>query len=259
MQKNDSSIVGIIPARYGSTRFPGKSLALIQDKPMIQWVYERATRSRYIERVIVATDDERILQTVRSFGGDAVMTARDHPTGTDRIAEVARSLTCDIVVNIQGDEPLIPPEMIDQAITPLIQDHAIQMGTVSKQIENDNEAFDPNVVKVVVDHQGFALYFSRSPIPWNRNAWAGIKNLDKLRLEHAMYKHIGLYVYRKDFLLSYASLPQMPLEKVEMLEQLRAIEQGIKIRVVTTEHESFGVDIPEDLGKIQKLLNGGRT
>ncbi len=253
-----NTIVAVIPARYGSTRFPGKSLALIRDKPMIQWVYERTKQSRLVTRVIVATDDERIRKAVAAFGGEAVMTAGDHPTGTDRIAEVARSLDCEIIVNVQGDEPLIHPDMIDEAVRPLAQDPSLVMGTVCRKIEDRREAFDPNVVKVVFDRAGFALYFSRAPIPWDRDRWAGQTSLSDLPLKNTMYKHIGLYVYRRDFLLAYAKMPQTPLETIEKLEQLRALESGTRIRTVVTDHESFGVDIPEDLSKILHRLEERR-
>jgi 3-deoxy-manno-octulosonate cytidylyltransferase (CMP-KDO synthetase) len=247
-------IIAVIPARYGSTRFPGKSLAPIRDKPMIQWVYERTMQARLVSRVIVATDDDRIFQAVRSFGGEAMMTAATHQTGTDRIAEVARSLSCDIVVNVQGDEPLIPPRMIDAAIRPLIEDVSIPLGTVCRRIDRREEAFDPNVVKVVFDQAGFALYFSRAPIPWDRDAWSGKDSLSALSLAGPMYKHIGLYVYRREFLLAYASMPQTALEAAEKLEQLRVLETGHRIRTIVTEYESFGVDIPGDLSKILQRL-----
>lgn len=258
MNNNRDTIIAIIPARYGSTRFPGKSLALIENKPMVQWVYERTKRSRLVTRVIVATDDERIRNAVSAFGGEAVMTSPDHPTGTDRIAEVARALTCDIVVNVQGDEPLIHPDMIDEAVAPLINDAFIPMGTVCKKISEQSEAVDPNVVKVVFDKNGFALYFSRAPIPWDRDRWAGKRSFNDLDLAGSMYKHIGLYVYRRDFLLRYAKMLQTPLEAVEKLEQLRALESGHRIRTVVTEHESFGVDIPGDLSKILHRLKERR-
>ncbi len=256
--KTNQNIIAVIPARYGSTRFPGKSLALIQGKPMIQWVYERTKRSKLVDRVLVATDDDRIMRAVAAFGGEAVMTSPDHPTGTDRIAEVARGLDCGIIVNVQGDEPLIEPAMIDEAIGPLVNDAAIPMGTVCKQIDSAEEAFDPNVVKVVLDEQGFALLFSRAPIPWDRDAWAGKRSLDELTLTTSLYKHIGLYVYRREFLLRYASLPQTRLETVEKLEQLRALGHGYRIRAVITEYESFGVDIPGDLSKILNRLKERR-
>jgi 3-deoxy-manno-octulosonate cytidylyltransferase (CMP-KDO synthetase) len=251
---NQPVIIAVIPARYGSTRFPGKSLAPIRDKPMIQWVYERTRQCRLVSRVIVATDDDRILRVVQSFGGEAVMTAATHQTGTDRIAEVARSLSCDIVVNVQGDEPLIPPEMIDAAIRPLVEDPSIPLGTVCRRIDRSEEAFDPNVVKVVFDRDGFALYFSRAPIPWDRDAWAGKDSLSGLHLARPMYKHIGLYVYRREFLLACAAMPQTALEAAEKLEQLRVLETGHRIKTIVTEHESFGVDIPGDLSKILQRL-----
>ena len=254
MNKNKTNIIAIIPARYGSTRFPGKSLIMIKDKPMIQWVYERTKRSLLISTVIVATDDERIRQAVTSFGGEAIMTSSGHSTGTDRIAEVANKLSCDIVVNVQGDEPLIRPEMIDQAINPLMDDPSIPMSTLCRKIENHEEAFDPNVVKVVFDKNGFALYFSRSPIPWDRDAWYGKNSWKDLTVNASLYKHIGLYVYRREFLLRFARLPQTALEAVEKLEQLRALEHGYRIRTVITVHDSFGVDIPDDLSKIIKHL-----
>jgi 3-deoxy-manno-octulosonate cytidylyltransferase (CMP-KDO synthetase) len=257
MKDRQTSIIAVIPARYGSTRFPGKSLALINGKPMIQWVYERTKKSRLVNRVIVATDDERIAKAVAAFDGEALMTSPTHPTGTDRIAEVAKKMDCSFVVNVQGDEPLIQPDMIDEAVAPLLNDPSIHMGTLCKKIEEREEAFDPNVVKVVFDGKGFALYFSRAPIPWDRDGWAGRDAFHDLPLSSPLYKHIGLYVYRREFLLSYTAMPQMPLEKIEKLEQLRALERGYKIKVVVTEHESFGVDIPGDLGKIQKLIDGG--
>jgi 3-deoxy-manno-octulosonate cytidylyltransferase (CMP-KDO synthetase) len=254
MENKKDSIIAIIPARYGSTRFPGKALVLIRDKPMIQWVYERTRGSRLASRVIVATDDERIMEAVSSFGGEAILTSRSHPTGTDRIAEVASKLVCDIVVNVQGDEPLIQPEMIDEAVAPLIRDPSIPMGTVCREIDDPRETFDPNVVKVVFDKKGFALYFSRAPIPWNRDQWAGKQVFSEMKPGSAVYKHIGLYAYRRNFLLQYARLPQTALEAVEKLEQLRALEHGHRIKVSVTRHESFGVDIPDDLGKILQRL-----
>lgn len=252
MMTTKTAIIAIIPARYGSTRFPGKALVDIKGKPMIQRVYERTSRSRLIHRVIVATDDDRIFAAVNAFGGEAAMTSLDHTTGTDRIAEVAKKIECGLVVNVQGDEPLIRPEMIDQAIEPLVNDPSIPMGTLCKRIEDREEAFDPNVVKVVFDKNGFALYFSRAPIPWDRDQWSGKASLKDLPLVNALYKHIGLYVYRREFLLSYAQMPRTPLEAAEKLEQLRALEHGCLIKTVVTDYESFGVDIPDDLGKILK-------
>ena len=259
MKNSAPSVIAVIPARYGSTRFPGKALALIKDKPMIQWVYERTVRSRLVQRVVVATDDDRIAEAVHAAGGEAIMTDQDHATGTDRIAEVARTLTADIVVNVQGDEPLIMPEVIDAAVQPLIDDPAIVMATLAKRIDDPAEVADPNVVKVVFDAQGFALYFSRAPIPWDRDAWTGKTSFRDLANTGPRYKHIGLYVYRRDFLLSYATMAQTPLETIERLEQLRALEQGHRIKVVVTEQESLGVDIPDDLGKILQRIEEGRS
>jgi len=258
MKKTPETVIALIPARYGSTRFPGKSLAMIKGKPMIQRVYERARQSRLIARIVVATDDERILRTVTAFGGEAIMTSLGHTTGTDRIAEVAGKLDCSLVVNVQGDEPLIHPEMIDQAVTPLVGDPSIPMSTVCKRIENREEAFDPNVVKVVFDSKGFALYFSRAPIPWDRDRWTGKDPFRDFPLSPLLYKHIGLYVYRRDFLLQYSKMPQTVLETTEKLEQLRALEAGYRIKTVVTKHESFGVDIPEDLGRIMQRLEERR-
>jgi 3-deoxy-manno-octulosonate cytidylyltransferase (CMP-KDO synthetase) len=258
MENDQNRIVAVVPARYGSTRFPGKSLVSIKGKPMIQWVYERTQRSRLINRVVVATDDERIMQAVTSFGGEVVMTSSSHQTGTDRIAEVTRQLDCDIVVNVQGDEPLILPEMIDQAVQPLVDDASIPMGTLCNKIERRDEAFDTNVVKVVFDKNNFALYFSRAPIPWDRDHWSGKETFSEMDLVGTMYKHIGLYVYRREFLLNYTGLPQTSHEAMEKLEQLRVLDHGHKIKVVVTPYESFGVDIPDDLGKILKYLEQQR-
>jgi 3-deoxy-manno-octulosonate cytidylyltransferase (CMP-KDO synthetase) len=258
MNKKRDTIIAIIPARYSSTRFPGKALALIKGRPMIQWVYERTRLSKLIDRVIVATDDDRILASVKSFGGEAMLTSSDHATGTDRIAEVARTIECGLVVNVQGDEPLIKPEMIDQAIKPLMDDPSIPMGTLCRKIEEREEAFDPNVVKVVFDRNDFALYFSRAPIPWDREQWSGKGRLEDMPLVTTLYKHIGLYVYRREFLLNYSSLSRTPLEAAEKLEQLRALEHGHQIKTVVTEHDSFGVDIPDDLSKILKRLEANQ-
>ena len=240
-------VVGIIPARYASTRFEGKPLADLAGKPMIQHVYERSRRAACLDDLLVATDDERIFQAVRSFGGKAVMTSPDHATGTDRLAEVCESLDADIVVNVQGDEPLIEPAAIEQAAQPLIADASIVMGTLMNEIASEEELLNPNVVKVVVDKDGFALYFSRSPLPYPRPGTWG---------KATYYRHIGLYVYRREFLMTYAILPQTQLEKQEKLEQLRALEHGYRIRVVLTEHRSIGVDTPEDLEGVRALLAG---
>lgn len=222
------SVTAVIPARYASTRFPGKPLADIHGKPMIQMVYERASRSELVDRVIVATDDERIRRAVQDFGGEVVMTKADHSTGTDRLAEAAREIETDLIVNVQGDEPLIEPRMIDAAVEPLLGDPRIRMGTVMCAIESVEEYLSSNVVKVVTDLDGFALYFSRAPIPHPRDF---AQDLAAHFHRITAFKHIGLYVYRKDFLLSYPDLPPTNLENLEKLEQLRALEHGVKIRV----------------------------
>jgi 3-deoxy-manno-octulosonate cytidylyltransferase (CMP-KDO synthetase) len=237
-------ILGVIPARFASSRFPGKVLAQIASKSMLQRVYERASLARYLTATIIATDDERIYDAARSFGARVVMTRADHVSGTDRVAEAASAENAELVVNIQGDEPLIEPAAIDAAILPLAHDPAIVMGTLKKAIEDPREVTDPNVVKVVTDRNGDAIYFSRCPIPFERGqARPGTH-----------FKHIGLYVYRRDFLLGYSALPVGPLERAERLEQLRAIENGYRIRVVETEFESLGVDTPEDLERVCKLF-----
>jgi 3-deoxy-manno-octulosonate cytidylyltransferase (CMP-KDO synthetase) len=239
-------ILGVIPARYASSRFPGKALVPIGGKTMLEHVYERASMARYLTAVTIATDDERVYAEARRFGAQVRMTRADHPSGTDRVAEVASADTAEIVVNIQGDEPLIDPAAIDAAILPMADDEALVMCTLKKRIEDAHEISDPNVVKVVTNHAGDAIYFSRSAIPFvrDREAAAGA----------ALYKHVGLYVYRKDFLLRYPDLPVGPLEQAERLEQLRALENGYSIRVVETEYESLGVDTPADLDRVVRLF-----
>jgi len=213
---------------------------------MLQHVFERVSLSRYLSSIIIATDDDGVYREAKKFGANVRMTRAGHPSGTDRVAEVASSESADIIVNIQGDEPLIDPAAIDAAILPLLDDPATPMGTLKKQIQNPAEIADPNVVKVVTDLADNALYFSRSPIPHVRQA-GGVRPMH-------YYKHIGLYVYRRDFLLGYSDLPMGPLEQAERLEQLRALENGHPIRVVETEYESVGVDTPADLEKITKLM-----
>ena len=245
-------ITAVIPARYASTRFPGKALAEIDGRPMIQHVYERTARSSLINRVIVATDDPRIADAVNVFGGEVIMTSSSHETGTDRLAEVAACLDADIVVNVQGDEPLIDPAMIDQALQPFLDDIGLQMGTVKTRIKCLHDFLSPNVVKVVTDLRGDALYFSRSPLPFFRDKWKDLKDDSFCCGKLLCYKHVGLYVYRRDFLLKFAAMPATFLEISEKLEQLRALENGVKIRVVETEFESIGVDTPDDLHKAQE-------
>ncbi|CAH2031206.1 3-deoxy-manno-octulosonate cytidylyltransferase [Trichlorobacter ammonificans] len=248
------TIIAIIPARYGSTRFPGKALADLAGKPIIQHVYERARAASLVSRVIVATDDRRIADVIRQVGGEAVMTSSSHETGTDRLAEVARGLDAEIVVNVQGDEPLIEPAMIDQAIEPFLSSPGLQMGTLKSRIRQLHDFLSPNVVKVVTDAEGYALYFSRSPLPFFRDKWHDLKNEAFEAGRLLCYKHVGLYVYRRDFLLRFAAMPQTFLEVSEKLEQLRALENGVRIKVVETEFESLGVDTPEDLAKARELI-----
>ncbi len=244
----------VIPARYASTRFPGKPLAELCGKPMIQWVYERSTQCNSIDQVIVATDDMRIFKVVEGFGGRVVMTRDDHPTGTDRLAEVAASLDSDLIVNVQGDEPLIDPSMIEAVVAPLIADPGIPMGTLKTPLQSLEEYTNPNVVKVVTDQQGFALYFSRAPIPYLRDS---MDDISRCWQDLATAKHIGLYAYRKDFLLKYPGLSSTPLEQQECLEQLRALEHGYQIHVASTDLVGQGVDTPEDLDKVRDLIEKG--
>lgn len=216
---------------------------------MLQRVYERASLARYLTATIIATDDQRICEAARGFGARVVMTRADHVSGTDRVAEAASAENAELVVNIQGDEPLIDPAAIDAAILPLAHDPEIVMGTLKKAIQDPREITDPNVVKVVTDRNGDAIYFSRCPIPYQRDqAGSGTH-----------FKHIGLYVYRRDFLLGYPALPVGPLEQAERLEQLRALENGYRIRVVETEYESLGVDTPEDLERVCRLFEASMT
>ena len=259
----DSRAVAIIPARWASSRFPGKPLAKIRNKPMIQWVVEQAQKASRISEVLVATDDLRIFDTVTGFGGKAVMTSPDHETGTDRIAEVASGLNCGIVVNVQGDEPLIPPENIDRVVRCLEEDTARDVATLMMAVHDPDEISDPNVVKVVTDHTGKALYFSRSPIPFHRDAWkrGTPEDIFKSRepgLTH-VFKHIGLYAYRKSFLLELSCMPVTPLEQLEKLEQLRVLELGYSIQVEITEQVSLGVDCIEDLERVEHFLEKRET
>jgi 3-deoxy-manno-octulosonate cytidylyltransferase (CMP-KDO synthetase) len=254
----ESKVVAIIPARWSSTRFPGKPLAQIKSKPMIQWVVEQAQKASRISDVIVATDDDRILNVVAGFGGKAVMTSQDHVSGSDRIAEVASGLNCDIVVNIQGDEPLIPPENIDQVIACLDKNPALNVATLMMATHLSDEITDPNVVKVVADQNGRALYFSRSAIPFHRDEWKdGLpENISKAKEQgmSQVFKHIGLYAYTRSFLLEFTRMNPTPLEQLEKLEQLRILENGYPIQVEITEKMSMGVDQVEDLEKIERFL-----
>lgn len=247
-------ITAIIPARFGSTRFEGKALADINGKPMIQHVYERTKRASLVSDVIIATDDERIVTAVKTFGGQVEMTAKGHETGTDRLAEVAARNSSDLIVNVQGDEPLIEPAMIDEAIEPLTRDTSLVMSTLKSRIRELHDFLSPNVVKVVTDWEGFALYFSRSPLPNFRDKWNDLKDEAFASGRLLCYKHVGLYVYRREFLLQYSQMAPTYLELAEKLEQLRALENGYKIKVVETSHESIGVDTPPDLEKVLERL-----
>lgn len=249
-------MIVIIPARYASQRLPGKPLLMIAGLPMICHVAMRAMQAQGVSRVIVATDDERIAEAVRLCGAEAMMTSPHHASGTDRVAEAAANLDCDVIVNVQGDEPLLEPENISQAATPLLEDPSLNFASLKAVIDNPAELFDPAVVKVVCDVHDYALYFSRSPIPFVRDMMlpdqlvAGVKFSDL----PVFYKHIGIYVYRKFFLLKFAAMPKGKLESVEKLEQLRALEAGIKIKVPTTTHSTISVDTPEDLNRVRSIM-----
>ena len=243
---NRSMIVGVIPARFASTRLMGKPLADIGGKPMIQHTYENALKSKLIHRIIVAVDDEKVAKVAKDFGAEVVMTSKDIPTGSDRIASVIKDFDdVKIVVNIQGDEPFIEGGMIDQAIEPLIFDQNVSVSTLAKRIDDLEDFNSPSIPKVVFDYHNFALYFSRSPIPYVRDAKTNLERITKGEI----YKHIGLYVYRKDALLKYTKLKPTDLEQTEKLEQLRMLENGFKIKIVVTEYENLAVDTPEDLAR----------
>ncbi|WP_136795845.1 MULTISPECIES: 3-deoxy-manno-octulosonate cytidylyltransferase [Desulfosediminicola] len=253
MQKEKIEVVAIIPARYESNRFRGKPLAKIDGKPMIQHVVERAKQVSLLSRVVVATDDQRIGDCVESFGGEYVLTRNDHVSGSDRLAEAAELVGIsehDVVVNIQGDQPLFPPEVVEQVAMPLLEDPALPMSTLIYKIIREEEINDPNHVKTVFDRDSYALYFSRSPIPFQRNPEDNISP--------TYYKHLGFYAYRKGFLLTFVALPEGEWERFEKLEQLRALEYGYKIKVVLTEHDSIEVDTPEDLIRVEEFLKQQR-
>lgn len=238
-------VIGVIPARYASVRFEGKVLADLGGKPVIQHVWENAKKARVLDDLVVASDDERIYKAVFDFGGKAVMTARAHTSGTERIAEVVSDVDVKIVVNIQGDEPLVHPSMIDDAVYALLANPEEHAATIMKRIDHEEEIADANVVKVVVTKKGYALYFSRCPIPFVREEEPGMR---------VHYKHIGLYAYTKDFLFTYKNLPPSKLEKLERLEQLRILENGFPIRVLETKHETIGIDTRDDLEKVRRWL-----
>ncbi|MBI2412123.1 MAG: 3-deoxy-manno-octulosonate cytidylyltransferase [Deltaproteobacteria bacterium] len=238
-------VEAFIPARYASTRLEGKPLADIAGKPMIQRVYERAKEARLVDSVTVATDDERIFKAVASFGGRAVMTSSSHRSGTDRIAEAASRSEASIIVNVQGDEPLIDPGLIDAAIRPMLDDPSIELCTLKTRITGEEEFGNPNAVKVVTDKDGYALYFSRSPVPFSKLPF---------KERTPAYKHIGLYVYRKDFLFEFSRFKPTPLEDSESLEQLRALEHGRRIKVVEVSYSPVSVDTAEDLERVREIF-----
>jgi len=240
-------ITAFIPSRYGSTRFPAKPLALIDGKPMIRHVYQCAVSCPDISEVYVVTDDERISRCVEDFGGKAVITRKDHQSGTDRIAEAVQKLGLkddDLVVNVQGDQPLFDSSVISIMVAPLVKDADIPMSTLMYRLTDEDEIRNINIVKVATDNEGFALYFSRSIIPFYRG----------LTSDNAYYKHLGFYAYRKGFLLKFTGLPPSRLEAAEKLEQLRALEYGYRIKVLETVHDSVEVDSPEDIQKVERML-----
>ena len=239
-------IVAIIPARYGSTRFTGKPLANIAGKPMIQWVYDKARQAASIKYVYVATDDQRIYDTVENFGGKAVMTLPENRSGTDRVAEAAEKIGLemdDIVVNIQGDQPLFDPRCLNQVVEPFLTNPDLEMSTLAFKIVNKDEITNPKDCKVTFDSKGYALYFSRSPIPCARDS----------NTIFDTYKHLGIYAYTRRFLENFRRLPEGKLEMIEKLEQLRALENGHRIKVVVTEYDSPEVDLPEDIARIERM------
>jgi len=251
------SVVAIIPARFGSTRLPGKPLANIGGKPMIQHVYQSTAKAQVLDRVIVATDDRRIEAAVKAFGGEVMMTSPKHASGTDRLAEVARRIKADLLVNVQGDLPFIHAATITRAVKPLRQNRTVPMGTVCTAIYDEAEWHNPNIVKVLMDRAGFAMYFTRASIPYVRNGVVdprGRKLNSRSRPRLWGYRHLGLYVYRRDFLLKFARLRPTALEQIESLEQLRALENGYRIYVAEVDERSVEVDTPEDLKRAESYL-----
>lgn len=245
-------VVGVIPSRWGSTRFPGKSLTPLCGKPLVQWVVEGAARAKSLDDLVVATDDARIADAVRAFGGRVVMTRSDHPTGTDRIAEAVRSVAADIVINIQGDEPLINAALVDELAAVMKSDASWDMATAARPITGERDLQVSSVVKVVFDQAGRALYFSRSPIPFVRDAAA-------VAGETVHWCHVGIYAYRRAFLQRFVEMPQCTLEKAESLEQLRALNAGARIAVLRTMEKGIGVDTPEDVPYVEALLRAHAT
>jgi len=240
--------IGVIPARWGSTRFEGKILADLLGKPVVQHVWESAKKAKALDDLVVACDDERIMKVVEDFGGKAVYTSVDQPSGTDRLAEVVNPMDVKIVVNVQGDEPLVKPIMIDNLVMALEDEKIAQMATMVRRIEDSSELTDSNVVKAIFDKNGYAIYFSRYAIPYNRT-----NSVDKEKLP-VYYKHMGMYAYTKDFLFTFRNLPKSALENAEKLEQLRVLEYGYKIKVVETKFDTVGVDTHDDLMKVKEIM-----
>lgn len=249
-------VLAVIPARWASSRFPGKPLALLRGRPMIEYVYRRASRARLVDAVVVAADDARVAEAVRGFGGSVEMTRGDHPSGTDRAAEVAARRDAEVIVNVQGDEPLIHPDDIDAGVRPLLDGRGAGISTLAVRLDSPEAFLDPSVVKVARGGDGGALYFSRAPVPYSRDALAGERAAHERIAEKweemspKPLKHVGFYAYRRETLLRFAGLPPSPLEEAERLEQLRALEAGIAIRVVEIERDAQGVDVPEDRDRL---------
>lgn len=248
MTTENPRVLCVVPARFASTRFPGKIIVPLAGKPLVLHAYERAQRAILVDETLIAADDPAIADAVAPYGARLVMTRPDHPSGTDRIAEVAESHTAEIIVNVQGDEALIDPATVDAAVQALLDHPEAVMSTARHRITDPELIADPNAVKVVCDAEGRALYFSRSPIPHIRDA------ADRHAAATCYWQHVGLYVYRRDFLLRYAKMPQTPLEKLEKLEQLRVLENGFGIVVVDTEYRGVGVDTPADLERVRAIL-----
>ncbi|UCC94498.1 MAG: 3-deoxy-manno-octulosonate cytidylyltransferase [Candidatus Omnitrophota bacterium] len=238
------NVIGVIPARYRSTRLPLKLLKNLCGKPLLQWTWENASSSRILDKLIIACDDPKVREVAEEFGAEVMMTSVQHTSGTDRIAEAARDIDVNIIINIQADEPLIHPSIVNTLAQEMINDSSLVMATVKKRIDDSAEIDDPSIVKVISDKDNFAIYFSRYPLPYFRD-----QDIPK-----AYYKHLGIYAYTKDFLYTYKNLPPSYLEKAEKLEQLRVVEAGFKIKVVETQFDSWGVDTEHDLQKLEKIL-----
>ncbi len=254
-------IVAVIPARWQSTRFKGKVLADINGKPMVQHVWERVKRARLVDEVIVAVDKEKVQKAVAAFGAKVVLTSPEQPSGTDRIAEVMADVDADVVINVQADEPLVHPLMIDELAEVFQYEQGVQMATLIKRIHKKEDIMNPNVVKVVADRKGYALYFSRSPIPYIRGKMTEAqKDPEAMQdISERYFKHVGMYAYTKEFLFTFKNLPKSTLETEESLEQLRALEHGYRIRTIETRYETIGVDTPEDLERVKEILKQTET